>query len=702
MSTYAVIRVLVLLLVLVPLASAAVVPAFGRAARRVALLIALVHLGLTAAVVAMAIPTLDYRAEQGALNRGDASIQRFHPHFVPGDPAGAGKSDGADGRTAWTLFRLSATPAAPGRPAPAVQLFLGIDGLNLWLVALAAVMLPPAILISWESVKDRPGAFYGWLFLLQAGLIGAFLSFDVILFYAFFELTLIPAFFLVGRWGVGSGRRDAARKFFLYTLAGSLLTLIGIVGAVLANPTPVHPTTGRRVSDAVVPLDGGAVNQAPTEWALAKPGPLTFSLPDLMGNVQVWAHAEATAKDRAGAAEQALAATRARPGAPAQEVRAAERLAESARRVLGEAGRARAKNLTAQFWLFAALMAGFLVKVPIWPFHTWLPAAYGEAPTGVVVLLAAVMAKLGTFGILRLVLPLVPDAALAYGLPVIGALAAFGIVYAALCAYASKDMKMVVAYSSVSHLGFLVLGLFAFNKEGLSGAVLHMVNHGLSTGALFAALGFLTDRYRTTDMAQFGGLMGRFPRFAVVTFVLCLASIGLPGLNNFVSEMLMMAGLFDARNPGAGRLGLAVVAAVGIFLSAWYTLTMLKRVFFNPLKEPEPVSPDAPPGDVSRREFFAFGSLAGLCLLLGLLPQPLLDTMAADVRVLSNIGDAARARALGVPYVSDEPPEPPAAAEPNEKGAQPKGGGKGPNPKDGKGAPKGKGGPKGPPLGAEE
>ena len=211
-------------------------------------------------------------------------------------------------------------------------------------------------------------------------------------------------------------------------------------------------------------------------------------------------------------------------------------------------------------------------------------------------------------------------------------------------------------------------------------------------------------------MGQFGGLMGRFPRFAVVTFVLCLASIGLPGLNNFVSEMLMMAGLFDARNPGVNRLGLAVVAAAGIFLSAWYTLTMLKRVFFSPLKEPEPVS-GALPADVSRREFFAFGSLAGLCLLLGLLPQPVLDTVAPDVRILSHVGDAARACAADVPFVSDEPPEP---IDPTVKGMPAMGGmpgakGKGGDPKakggdpKAKGAnPKGKGGPKGPPAGAEE
>ncbi len=255
------------------------------------------------------------------------------------------------------------------------------------------------ILVSWDSVKEKPGAFFGWLFLLQAGLIGAFLSFDVILFYVFFELTLIPAFFLIGKWGIGSGRRDAARKFFLYTLAGSLLTLVGVIGVVLTNPNAN--------------------------------GTITFSLPQLMMNVQQGLHA---------AHQKALA---------------------------GDGVELAAMQAT-QIWLFVALMAGFMVKVPVWPFHTWLPSAYGEAPIGVTVMLSALLAKLGTFGILRLVLPLVPDAAILYGLPVVGTFAAFGIVYAALCAYASKDMKMVIAYSSVSHLGFLVLGLFAFNTEGLS------------------------------------------------------------------------------------------------------------------------------------------------------------------------------------------------------------------------------------------
>jgi NADH-quinone oxidoreductase subunit M len=604
---YPLFRVLVLLVVLLPLLSAVTVPLFGRAARRVALLLALLHVGVTAAVVVGTVPALAVRSQAMTTGR-DLGPQRFDPAFVPGDPGVSGNAEIGTGRTRWTLLSLAETPI--DRPGPRVQFFLGVDGLNLWLMALCSLMLVPAILVSWDAVTDRPGAFYGWLFVLQAGAVGAFLSFDVILFYVFFELTLIPAFFLVGRWGTGSGRRDAARKFFLYTLAGSLITLVGVIGVVLTNP---------------VPLPGGGST-------------FTFSLPDLMASVQAGLEGPAAA---------------ARNGQP----------------------EALAAKYDLQFWLFVALMAGFAVKVPIWPFHTWLPSAYNEAPVGVTVLLSALLAKLGTFGILRFVLPLTPDAAIAYGLPAVGTLAAFGIIYGALCAFGQRDIKLMVAYSSLSHLGFLVLGLFAFNPEGLSGAALHMVNHGVSTGALFALLAFLTDRYRTTDMRQYGGLMGRHPRFAFLTFVLCLASIGLPGLNNFVSEMLMLAGLYDARNPGAPGLGLAVVAAAGIFLSAWYILTMLQRVFFNPLREPPAVGPE-PPADTSRRETFALGGLAALCLLLGVFPRVLLDPMRADVAVLSRIGDNARHRVAG----TAPPVEMPAAAEPEPAAPAPqkgkKGGGK--------------------------
>lgn len=630
---YPTLRVLVLLVVLLPLAAAVLLPVCGRAARRVALLVALLHLGVTAAVVAGALPALHHRADQVADGR-DMGYQEFRPEFVPGDPGIEGDPDGSTYRTRWTLLSLTDAPAfTPGRsayhPGPRVQFFLGIDGLNVWLVALCSLMMLPAILVSWDAVADRRGPFYGWLFLMQGGAAGAFLSFDVILFYVFFELTLIPAFFLIGRWGAGSGRRDAARKFFLYTLAGSLLTLVGVVGVVLTNP-----------------LDDGQI---------------TFSLPDLMQRVQ-------------------------------------RRLLVPHLAQLQGSPEALAGRQDVQFWLFVALMAGFVVKVPVWPFHTWLPAAYNEAPLGVTILLSSLLAKLGTFGILRFVLPLTPDAAVAYGLPAVGTLAAIGIIYGAFCAFAQRDIKLMIAYGSLSHLGFLVLGLFAFNAEGLSGAVLHMVNHGVSTGAMFALLAFLLARYRTTDMRRFGGLMGRFPAFAFLAFVISLASIGLPGLNNFVSEMMMLAGLFDARTAGGDRPGLAVVAAVSILLSAWYVLTMLQRVFFNPLREPPAVGPE-PPRDVNRQEVLALGGLAAVCLLLGLFPQALIRPMKGDVAVLNSLGELARDRVAGrwpdpgewpspgavEPAPAPPAPEPKAKGPPRPKGKggapKAKGGGKAPNPK---------------------
>jgi NADH-quinone oxidoreductase subunit M len=602
------ISIMLLLVVVLPLVFAAIVPLCGRASRRVALLFAILHLGLTAAVVGFALPVLNTRTDAVYTQR-QFEPSRFEPLFVPGS------GEGTSTRTTWTLLSLSAKPTRADRGGPNIQFYIGLDGINVWLMALASFMLLPAILVSWDSIQERRGAFYGWLFLLQGGTIGAFLSFDVILFYVFFELTLIPSFFLIGGWGVGSGRRDAARKFFLYTLAGSLLTLVGMIGIVLTNPN--------------------------------EEGTITFSLPDLMANVQHMLSA-AFEESQAGKPEKLNALH------------------------------------DTQYWLFIALVAGFMVKTPVWPFHTWLPSAYGEAPIGVTILLSSLLAKLGTFGIIRFVLTLTPDAALVYGLPVIGGLAAFGIVYAALCAYAQRDIKLMIAYSSVSHLGFLVLGILAFNTEGLSGAVLHMVNHGLSTGGLFALLAFLLDRYGTTQMSQYGGLMGRFPAYGVLVFVICLASIGLPGLNNFVSEMLMLAGIVDARNPGVHRLWLAFFATFSILLGAWYILTMLQRVFFNPHKEP-PAATLTPPTDIKQRELVAFGSIAVLCLLLGLFPQPVLDSMRRDVRAISNIGVGARERVTGIREPVELPPAPPAPVEP-------KAGGKGEGKGGKKGGGKGKGG----------
>ncbi|MCS7272384.1 MAG: hypothetical protein NZ703_14975, partial [Gemmataceae bacterium] len=281
------------------------------------------------------------------------------------------------------------------------------------------------------------------------------------------------------------------------------------------------------------------------------------------------------------------------------------------------------------------------------------------APLGVTILLSALLAKLGTYGLVRIVLPLTPDAALHYGLAVVGTLAAVGIVYGALCAYNQKELKRLLAYSSLSHLGLLTAGLFAFNREGLSGAVLHMVNHGVTTGALFAALAFLWERYATTQTGVYAGLMGRYPRYAVIVFVLVLAAVGLPGLNNFVSEMLLLAGLFQARYPSGSGVGLAVVGAMGIFLSAWYLLTMLQQVFFRSVREPPlPAATGRQETlpDVRGREFWAFGIPAVLCLVLGLAPQLLLEAVRSDVRLLTVIGDQARGRAGLPPSPADPAP----------------------------------------------
>ena len=439
-----------------------------------------VHLGLTAAVV---IPTVSPAGRSGTVaGRFDVHrVSAFRPEFVPGDPGLARRYDTGPSSTP---VGLTATPA--GTAGPNVQFFLGVDGLNIWLVALASLMLIPAILVSWESVKERPGAFYGWLFLLQARCDRRVpvVRRDPLL--RLLRADADPGVLPDRPLGHRLGRRDAARKFFLYTLAGSLLTLLGVIGVVLTNPNP-------------------------------KTGQITFSLPDLMANVQTGMLA-----------------------------------AHSGEHLAGQPEKLTAKQST-QFWLFVALMAGFMVKVPVWPFHTWLPAAYGESPD------RRDDPALGAAGEARHVRhPAVRAAAhartrrVAYGLPVVGTLAAFGIVYAALCAYDQKDIKLMIAYSSVSHLGFLVLGLFAFNARGAVGrGAAHGQPRALAPGRCSRCWRSSLDRYRTTRLRPVRRADGRFPEFAFLTFVLCLASIGLPGLNNFVSEMLMLAGLFDARQPAA-------------------------------------------------------------------------------------------------------------------------------------------------------
>jgi NADH-quinone oxidoreductase subunit M len=466
----------------------------------------------------------------------------------------------------WTRFDLLplGSPGASGARAPAIQFYIGLDGLNVWLVVLTAVLMVPSVLISWHSpqVQERTNEYYAWLLLLETGMIGVFLAFDIILFYVFFELTLVPLFFLIGIWG-GPERRHAARKFFIYTLTGSLLTLLGLLGVVLA-------------------------------CYLYAGGELTFSIPRLVELV----NQRLTIQDPA----------------------------------------AQAFWRRLEVWVFLAMMAGFAVKVPLFPLHTWLPLAHVEAPTAGSVLLAGVLLKIGSYGFLRLCLPLAPDASISVGVPLVATLAVIGIIYGAVCALVQDDIKKLVAYSSVSHLGFVMLGLFALNLTGLSGGLLQMINHGLSTGALFLLVGMLYDRYHTRQIDAYGGMGARLHLLACFWVFIALTSIGLPGLNGFVGEALVFLGMY------AARPSFAVVGTLGILLGAWYLLRLLLRVFFGPLKEPEHEGHGLI-GDMSLRELAALVPIGVLCLLLGVYPQPVLRTAEHDLTVVSQIIRAAQARA---------------------------------------------------------
>jgi len=488
----------------------------GRSARWIALAGAIAALA-TSLVVLNEYRHLEFAPAAGGRVVGDSPVQ-----------------PGVSIRHDWfTLGQSSGTVSQPVR----LQFHLGLDGISVALIALTTLLTVSCVLISWESIRDREAEFYAALLILEAGLIGVFAAFDIVLFYVFFEFTLIPLFFLIAIWG-GPQRRFAAVKFFLYTLCGSLITLLGLIGVVL------HAASS----------------------GLATP----CSIPDLAA----W--------------------LRDNPLDP-----------------------------SLQLIFFLMLSAGFLIKVPVFPFHTWLPLAHVEAPTAGSVLLAGVLLKLGTYGFLRLCLPLFPQACLTYGLPLIGVLSVVGIIYGSLCALAQRDIKKLVAYSSVAHLGFCTLGLFAFNVEGISGSVLQMINHGLSTGGLFLLVGMVYDRYHTRQLDDLGGLANRLPLIACAIVFISMSSIGLPGLNGFVGEILSLLGMF-ARNKVYAILG-----ASGVVLGAWYLLTMLQHAFFGPLKEPQ--HGESHVTDLSIREFLAIAPIALACLWIGLYPAPTLDLIRPDV-----------------------------------------------------------------------
>jgi NADH-quinone oxidoreductase subunit M len=452
-------------------------------------------------------------------------------------------------RGTWLTFNL-----ANGQQAN-IEAHLGIDGLSLWLVALTALLMVSSVLVSWTAINERVAAFHAWMLLLETGLLGVFCAFDLILFYVFFEFTLIPLFFLIGVWG-GSQRRYAAGKFFIYTLTGSLLSLVGLVALVFA------------------------VNHQ-------NPNVLTFSIPEL-----------------------------------AQEIRTQ----------LGSASAESGDHWQAmQVLVFLLLFAGFAIKVPLFPFHTWLPLAHVEAPTAGSVLLAGVLLKLGTYGFLRLVLPLLPLAVEETGVPLVAALSVVGIIYGALCALGQTDMKRLVAYSSVSHLGFCMLGLFALNAEGIAGGTLQMINHGLSTGGLFLLVGMIYERTHTRELDEMGGLASRLPLFACFLVFMCLSSMGLPGLNGFIGEVLSLIGMFKVHPV------FAVIGAVGIVLGAWYLLNMLQKSLFGPERGG---GGHRTMTDLNSRELFALAPIAAVCLAIGMFPRYFLDVMQPEVNAIAAIYEA--------------------------------------------------------------
>jgi NADH-quinone oxidoreductase subunit M len=410
----------------------------------------------------------------------------------------------------------------PWIPSFGIEYIVGIDGISLFLVLLTTLLMPIAILASW-SVQDRVKEYLVFMLLLETGMLGAFIALDLFLFYVFWEVMLVPMYFLIGVWG-GTRRIYAALKFVIYTMAGSLLMLVAIIYLAARH---------------------AEMNQV-----------LTFDLLKLYGL----------------------------------------RL-----------------PLEQQAWLFCAFALSFAIKVPLFPFHTWLPDAHVEAPTAGSVILAGVLLKLGTYGFLRFAMPLFPDAALAAA-PVIVALAVIGIIYGAAVAMMQSDIKKLVAYSSVSHLGFVMLGLFAFNTQGVQGAVYQMIGHGLSTGALFLLVGMIYDRRHTRMIDDFGGLWKVIPLFSVVLLVVMFSSIGLPGLNGFVGEFLILLGAF------AVTPGWTAAAATGVILGAVYMLWMYRRVVFGPLKNPE----NEKLTDLNLRERLLLTPILLLIVLMGVYPRPFL------------------------------------------------------------------------------
>jgi len=412
---------------------------------------------------------------------------------------------------------------------------VGIDGISLWLVLLTTFIMPIAVLSTWHAVEKNTKGFMSLLLLLETAMLGAFVSLDLFLFYVFWELMLIPMYFLIGIWG-GKNRIYAAVKFFIYTAVGSLLMLVAIIYVYYYAIQSGVDVSGFSIMDFYK----------------------VSITPDL------------------------------------------------------------------QKWLFLAFAFSFAIKVPMFPFHTWLPDAHTEAPTAGSVILAAILLKMGTYGYVRFAMPLFPDA-LQYFLPALATLSVIGIIYGALVAMMQEDVKKLVAYSSVSHLGFVMLGVFALNLQGMAGGMIQMINHGISTGALFLIVGFIYERRHTRMITEFGGLSKQMPVFATIFMIITFSSIGLPGTNGFVGEFLALVGAFESK-----LRWYAVLSTTGVIFAAVYMLWMFQRVMFGELKNPANQNLK----DLSAREIILMVPLLVFVFWIGVYPNIFFEKMNPSLEKL--------------------------------------------------------------------
>ncbi len=443
-------------------------------------------------------------------------------------------------------------------PSIGVTYFFGLDGISLWLVMLTTFLSPIAVLCSYESIKHRSKEYYIFLLILETGMLGVFVALDFFLFYVFWEVMLVPMYFLIGVWG-SDRRLYSAIKFFLYTLFGSVVMLLGI----LAVYFYAAAQTGRHTFD-VLELMRVAYPHTPVINLLG----VTFSFQDLV-------------------------------------------------------------------WLAFAL--SFAIKVPMFPFHTWLPDAHTDAPTAGSVILAGVLLKMGTYGFVRFNLPMFPEASRHF-VPLVFVLSIIAIIYGAMVCMVQPDMKRLIAYSSVSHMGFVMLGMFAFNPQGVQGSILQMINHGLSTGGLFLVVGLIYDRRHTRLISELGGLSRQMPIYATLFAIIMFSSMGLPGLNGFVGEFLILIGAFQV------RWWWGAFAVTGIILGAAYMLWLYQRTMFGEITKDE--NKTLP--DLDAREMATLVPIIAFCFWIGLYPAPFLKAMAASVaNVIQTVEKGAAGKTVG-------------------------------------------------------